>query len=151
MPSVKINDLNNLKGAGNTSFAGAMNEGQQTVDKVKEIVNGVNNILTKVQSFKEQAQTSVSQSQGNQNLPPTPTPTVNAPSDMIISTSKRAVIEVKEDKIIPLVKEFFKEIDDGAKGQTLKEIIEKFEGNEQVIKAILIQLIKQTTSLKYID
>lgn len=141
MPSVKINDLNNLKGS-NTSFVGSLNEGQQTVDKVKDIINGINNILTKVQGFKQQQTTQQTQT-------PTPIPQIKAPVDMQVV--KRAVIEVKEDTLIPLIKEFLGGIDEGSKKKTLEEILEKFEGNEHMIKAVLVQLIKQSTSIKYID
>lgn len=143
MPAVKIDDLNGLKGS-NPSFMGSLNEGQQTVDKVKDIVNGINNILGKVQSFKQQANPQESKI-------PTPTPTIKAPSDMVVSTSKRAIIEVNEDKIIPSVKEFLGGINEEAKKQSLGEVLAQMEGNEQMIKALIIQLIKQNTSIKYID
>lgn len=149
MPTVKLNDLNTLKGAGNTSFAGAMNEGQQTVDKVKDIVNGINNILTKVQGFKQNAQASVEQSQQTQTPKPTPTPSINSPSDM--QTTKRAIVHIEEDKIIPQIKEFIKNLPEDAKEKKLSDFISQFEGNEQVVKAVTTQLIKQNTSIKYID
>lgn len=141
MPSVKINDLNSLKGS-NTSFIGSLNDGQQTVDKVKDIINGINNILTKVQGFKQQQP-------APQNQTPTPIPQVKAPVDMQVS--KRAIIEIKEDSLIPLIKEFLGGIDEEAKKKPLEEILSKFEGNEQIIKALLIQLIKQSTQIKYIE
>lgn len=150
MPAIKINDLNNLRGAGNTSFIGAMNEGQQTVDKVKDIINGINNILTKVQSFKQQSQASVEQSkQNNEYAKPTPTPSINAPSDMQLT--KRAIIHIEEDKILPQIKEFISQLSEDAKNKTLDELLKKFDGNEQVVKSIIIQLIKQNTKISYID
>lgn len=149
MPTVKINDLNNLKGAGNTSFTGAMNEGQQTVDKVKDIVNGINNILTKVQSFKQQSSASVEQSQNKEYAKPSPVPSINAPSDM--QTTKRAIIFIEEDKIIPQIKEFISQLPEDTKNKNLGEFLKQFDGNEQVVKAIITQLIKQNTKISYID
>ena len=70
---------------------------------------------------------------------------------MVVSTSKRAIIEVKEDQIIPSVKEFLGGINEEAKKQPLGEVLAQMEGNEQMIKALIIQLIKQNTSIKYID
>lgn len=141
MPSVKINDLNALKGS-NTSFIGSLNEGQQTVDKVKDIINGINNILTKVQGFKQQ-QPAI------QNQTPTPIPAVKSPEDM--QASKRAIVHIEEDRIIPQIREFIKQLPEDTKNKTLNDFIKQFEGNEQVIKAIVVQIIKQNTKISYID
>jgi hypothetical protein len=104
-------------------------------------VNGINNILTKVQGFRQQSVQS--------SPTATPIPEIKAPEDM--KTTKRAIIEVKEDNLIPLIKEFLGGINEEAKKQTLGEVLEKFNGNEQVVKSILVQLIKQSTQIKYID
>jgi hypothetical protein len=139
MPTVKLNDLNNLKGT-SSSFAGSLNEGQQTVDKVKDIINGINNILTKVQGFRPQQQTQAPQS--------TPAQVQNIPSDMQIT--QRAIIDINDAKIISFLKELKNQIPDFYKEKPLKEILEMGEGNEQIIKAFVIQIIKETTSVRYV-
>lgn len=117
-----------------------MNEGQQTVDKVKDIINGINNILTKVQGFRPQQQTQAPQS--------TPAQVQNIPSDMQIT--QRAIIDINDAKIISFLKELKNQIPDFYKEKPLKEILEMGEGNEQIIKAFVIQIIKETTSVRYV-
>jgi len=138
MPTVKINDLNNLKGV-NTSLAGSLNEGQQTVDKIKDIVNGINNILGKVQSFKQPQAT-------QQNH--TPAQVQNIPSDMQVT--QRAIIDINQDKVLSFIKEFKNQIPDFYKEKSLKELLELGEGNEQIIKTFVVQIIKETTSVRYV-
>lgn len=141
MPKIKIEDLNSLKGS-NPSIMSSLNEGQQTVDKIKDIVNGINNILTKVQGFKQQQPE-------QQNKTPTPIPLIKAPEDM--QGNKRAIIHIEEDKIIPQIKEFIKDLPEETKAKTLNDFIKQFEGNEQIIKVVAVQLIKQNTKISYID
>jgi len=137
MPAVKINDLNNLKGV-NTSLAGSLSEGQQTVDKIKDIVNGINNILGKVQGFK--------QPQAQQNH--APAQVQNIPSDMQVT--QRAIIDINQDKVLSFIKEFKNQIPDVYKEKSLKELLELGEGNEQIIKTFVVQIIKETTSVRYV-
>jgi len=140
MPAVKINDLNNLKGGSTgNNFLGSLSEGQQTVDKVKGIIDGINSILTKVQGMK-------------QNQTPQPQNTVPQAQHFQKETmpiQQEAVIEVDENKVISLINQLKSNIPDFYKEKPLKELLQMGEGSEQIIKTFIVQIIKETTFIKY--
>jgi len=140
MPAVKINDLNALKGGNaGSSFVNSLSEGQQSVDKIKGIIDGINSILTKVQGMKQ-----------NQ----TPQPQNNAPQAQhfqkeTMPIQQRATIEVNEEKVSSLINQLKNSIPDFYKEKTLKEILQMGDGSEQILKTFIVQIIKETTFIKY--
>jgi len=141
MPAVKLNDLNALKGGSSASgLVGSLNEGQQTIDKVKGIIDGVNSILTKINSMKPANQ-----------APPVQNNTQQAQTftKETMPIQQRAVIEVNEEKIMPLVNQLKSMIPEFYKEKSLKEILSMGDGNEQILKTFISQIIKETTFIKY--
>lgn len=141
MPAIKINDLNNLRGGSTgNNFLGSLSEGQQTVDKVKGIIEGINSILTKVQGMK---QNQSPQPQNNSSP-------VQHFQKETMPVQQRAIIEVDEGKVVSFINQLKNSIPDFYKEKSLKEILQMGEGSEQILKTFVIQIIKETTFIKYV-
>lgn len=140
MPAVKINDLNTLKG-GNTgsNFVNSLSEGQQSVDKIKGIIDGINSILTKVQGMK----------QGQTPQPQNNAPQVQHFQKETMPIQQKASIEVNEEKVASLLNQLKSTIPEFYKEKPLKEILQMGEGSEQIIKTFIVQIIKETAFIKY--
>jgi AAA+ ATPase superfamily predicted ATPase len=152
MPTINNDDLNKLRGnTFNGNLNGAMSEGKQTIDKVTEIIKGINDILSKAQSFKAQAQQSREASGQSSVIAPVPTQSPQvAPSDM--QPIKRAIVFIDEDKIIPMIKEFISSpFVENNKEKTVSDLVKELDGKEGIIKTLIVQIIKQNTQIKYID
>lgn len=140
--AINDNDLNRLAGRNNiaSGINSSIDEGNQTIDKIKSIIEGVNSIFSKVETFKNK-------NQNNQNVQEAQV--VKQPTDMIIE--KRAQLKINEEKIINFIKEFSKNIPEIIKEEKLSDLLEQSKGNENIIKSYLLTLIKEVTSLEYIE
>ena len=147
--AINNNDLDKLAGKSTlpAKVGGAINEGTQTIDKVKSIVEGVASILNKVQQFKSQA--GAGQPQQAPATPVNGNVPQSAPIDM--QSNKRATIKIDDIKLMAMLKEFAKQIPEPFQEMPLKSIIERGEGNEQIIKSFLVPLIKQVTIVEYVN
>jgi len=145
--AISNEDLNKLVGKNNfpKQVVSSVNEGEQTIDKIKSIVEGVAQILNKVEQFKGQMKPKTQEPQQtfNGNVPQ------SAPVDM--QSHKRATIKIDEIKLMSFIKEFSKQIPEPFLEMSLNDLIKQMEGNEQVIKSYLIRAIKEVTSLEYLD
>jgi len=140
MPLIDDNFINKSKGNFTSEIKSSLNEGQQTVDKVKDIVQGVNEILTKVQGFRQQAKPN--QQAPAQNIGQAS----STPQDM----QKQATLYINEGLLMNSVKEFFKGLPDGFKTKTINETLKELDGNEAIVQSVLVELIKKTTTIKYL-
>lgn len=143
--AVNNEDLNKLAGKNNfpKQVVSSVNEGEQTIDKIKSIVEGVAQIFNKVEQFKGQMKPNQEpQRTFNGNVPQ------SAPIDM--QSNKRATIKIDEDKLMSFIKEFSKQIPQPFQEMPLKSIIEQGEGNEGIIKAYLTRTIKEVVSVEYL-
>ncbi len=140
--AINDNDLNKLAGRNNiaSGINSSIDEGNQTIDKIKSIIEGVNSIFSKVETFKNK-------NQNNQNIQEAQE--VKQPTDMIIE--KRAQLKINEEKIINFIKEFSNNIPEIIKGEKLGDLLEQSKGNENIIKSYLLTLIKEVTSLEYVE
>lgn len=141
-----IDELNKLKGI-NTApqqINKAVNDSDQTIDKVKSIVEGVAGILNKVSQFKGQIpQKQAEAPKVQENVPQ------HAPVDM--QQNKRAMIKIDDTKLMALLKQFSTQIPAPFLEMPLKDIIQQGEGNEQMINSFLSPLIKEVTSVEYVN
>jgi hypothetical protein len=146
--AISNEDLNKLVGKNNfpKQVVSSVNEGEQTIDKIKSIVEGVAQILNKVEQFKGQAKPNSIQ---NQQKPVFENVPQSVPADM--QQNKRATIKIDEIKLMSFIKEFSKQIPQPFLEMSLNDLIKQMEGNEQVIKSYLIRAIKEVTSLEYLD
>lgn len=140
--AINDNDLNKLAGRNNiaSGINSSIDEGNQTIDKIKSIIEGVNSIFSKVETFKNK-------NQNNQNIQDAQE--VKQPTDMIIE--KRAQLKINEEKIINFIKEFSNNIPEIIKEEKLNDLLEQSKGNENIIKSYLLTLIKEVTSLEYVE
>lgn len=140
--AINNDDLNKLVGKNNipNKVVSSVNEGEQTIDKIKSIVDGVAQILNKVEQFKNNKISPNNNQQEIKNL---------IPQDM--QKNKRATIKINEDKLMNFIKEFSKQIPSPFLEMSLKELINQMNGNEQIIKSYLIKAIKEITTLEYFE
>lgn len=140
--AINDNDLNKLAGRNNIAngINSSIDEGNQTIDKIKSIIEGVNSIFSKVETFKNK-------NQNNQNIQDAQE--VKQPTDMIIE--KRAQLKINEEKIINFIKDFSNNIPEIIKEEKLSDLLEQSKGNENIIKSYLLTLIKEVTSLEYVE
>lgn len=143
---INNDDLNKLTGKSNIpkQIISSVNEGEQTIDKIKSIVDGVTQIFNKVEQFKGSVKPKNQEPQliFNENVPQ------YAPIDM--QQTKRASIKIDEIKLMAFIKEFSEKIPQPIKEMSLEALIKQGEGNEGVIKAYLLKLIKEVVSVEYL-
>jgi putative sterol carrier protein len=144
--AINNDDLNKLAGKNNfpKQVVSSVSEGEQTIDKIKSIVEGVAQIFNKVEQFKGSVKPKNQEPQQtfNGNVPQ------SAPVDM--QQSKRATIKIDEDKLMSFIKEFSKQIPEPFLEMSLGDLLKQGEGNEQTIKAYLTRTIKEVVSVEYL-
>lgn len=147
--AINNDDLDRL--VGNNNFqkkaVKSIDEGDQTIDKVKSIVEGVATILNRVQSFKEKTEATkmqnVPEAKVMENVPQ------SAPVDM--QSNKRGILKIDEIKLVEMIKTFGDKIPQPFQEMSLKDLLSEINGNENTIKSFAIPLIKEIASVEYVE
>ncbi len=144
--AISNEDLNKLVGKNNfpKQVVSSVNEGEQTIDKIKSIVEGVSQIFNKVEQFRNSVKPKNQEplQTFNGNVPQ------SAPVDM--QQSRRATIKIDEDKLMSFIKEFSKQIPEPFLEMSLGDLLKQGEGNEGIIKSYLTRAIKEVVSVEYL-